>query len=76
MQALLARACYKSGAKNEAAEVASVLLRRYPYSFDANRVLAEILGADHPENAQLYRQRVIELDPYAAQVTGTMFQSD
>jgi len=76
MQALLARACYKSGLKNEAADVASALLRRYPYSLDANRVLAEILGAEHPENAQLYRQRVVELDPYAAQVTGTMFQSN
>src|SRR5512138_718197 len=71
MQALLARACYKSGAKNEAAEVASALLRRYLYSLDANRVLAEILGAERPENAQLYRQRVVEMDPYASQVTGT-----
>src|SRR5829696_4378234 len=75
MQALLARACYRSGLKNEAADVASALLRRYPYSLDANRVLVEILGADHPENAQLYRQRVMELDPYAGQVTGTIFQS-
>jgi tetratricopeptide (TPR) repeat protein len=76
MQALLALACFRSGAKNEAADVASALLRRYPYSLDANRVLAEIFGVDRPENAQLYRQRVVELDPYAAQVTGTMFQSN
>jgi len=76
MQALLSRACYKSGLKNEAADVASALLRRYPYSVDANRVLAEILGAERPENAQIYRQRVVELDPYAAQVSGTMFQSN
>jgi tetratricopeptide (TPR) repeat protein len=76
MQALLARASFQSGAKNEAADVASALLRRYPYSLDANRVLAEILGAERPENAQIYRQRVVELDPYAAQITGTMFQSN
>jgi tetratricopeptide (TPR) repeat protein len=76
MQALLARACFRSGQKNEAADVASALLRRYPYSLDANRVLAEILGAERPENAQLYRQRVVEMDPYASQVTGTMFQSN
>src|SRR5512141_293262 len=56
MQALLARACYRTGLKNEAADVSSTLLRRYPYSLDGNRVLAEILGADRPENAQLYRQ--------------------
>lgn len=75
MQALLARACYKSGLKNEAADVATALLRRYPYSFDANCVLVEILGSDHPESTQLYSQRVYELDPYAAHVTGTVFQS-
>jgi len=75
MQALLARACYKSGLKNEAADVASALLKRYPYSLDANRVLTEILGVEKPENAQIYHQRVLELDPYASQVTGTVFQS-
>lgn len=75
MQVLLARAHFRSGQKTEAAEVASSLLRRYPYCLDANRVLAEILGADRPDNAELYRQRVYELDPYAAHVTGSLFQS-
>ncbi len=73
MQALRARALYQSGSRNEAADVATSLLRRYPYSLDANRVLAEILGSEHPETAQMYRQRVFELDPYAAQVTGSIF---
>jgi len=76
MQSLLARACYRSGQKNEAAEVASSLLRRYPYSFDANRVLVEILGSDRPESVQAYRQRVIELDPYAAHVSGSILQTN
>jgi len=76
MEALLARACYRSGLKNEAADAASKVLRRYPYCLDANRVLMEIFSVDHPENAQVYRQRVVELDPYAAQVTGTVFQSN
>ncbi len=76
MQGLLARAYYHSGAKNDAAEAASALLRNEPYAFDANRILVEILGADHPENVQAYRQRVIELDPYAAQVSGSIFQAD
>ena len=76
MQALLARAYYKSGAKNDAAEAASTLLRTEPYCMDANRILVEILGTDHPENVQAYRQRVIELDPYAAQVPGSIFLSD
>jgi len=75
MQVLLARSYYRSGQKNDAADVASALLRRYPYCLDANRVLVEILGADRPDSAQVYRKRVIELDPYAGQVTGTIFQS-
>ena len=76
MQALLARACYRSGLKNEAADAAASVLRTYPYCLDANRVLMEILGSDRSENAQAYRQRVVELDPYAAHVTGTVFQSN
>ncbi|HUF00275.1 MAG TPA: tetratricopeptide repeat protein [Anaerolineales bacterium] len=76
MQVLLARAYYRSGSKNDAAEVASALLRSDPYCLDANRVLVEILGADHPESVQVYRQRVAELDPYAAQVSGSIFLSD
>ena len=76
MQVLLARAYYRSGLKNDAAEVASAVLRNDPYCLDANRVVVDILGADHPESVQAYRQRVIELDPYASQVTGSMFSSN
>ena len=76
MSVLLARAYYRSGQKNQAADEAAAVLRRYPYCFDANRVLVEIAGADRPESVQMYRQRVIELDPYAAQVTGSIFQSN
>ena len=76
MEALLARASYRSGLKNEAADAASRVLRRYPYCLDANRVLMEIFSTDKPENAQVYRQRVVELDPYAAHVTGNVFQSN
>ncbi len=75
LQVLLARAYFRNGQKNDAAEVASSLLKRYPYCLDANRVLVEIFGVEKPESAQIYRKRVIELDPYAAHVTGTVFQS-
>jgi tetratricopeptide (TPR) repeat protein len=76
MQVLLARAYYRSGAKNDAAEVASAVLRTDPYCLDANRVLVDILSVDRPESVQTYRQRVVELDPYAAQVSTSVFQSD
>ncbi|MCC6568290.1 MAG: tetratricopeptide repeat protein [Anaerolineales bacterium] len=75
MSALLAKAHYKSGQKTDAAEVASSLLRRYPYCYDANAVLVEIFSADKPENVQAYRQRIIELDPYAAHVSGSIFDT-
>jgi hypothetical protein len=75
MQALLAKAYFKSGQKNDAADAASAVLKRYPYCLDANRVLTEILGIDRPESAEIYRRRVYELDPYAAQVDGSVFQS-
>src|SRR5512134_3911807 len=54
MQVLLARAYYRSGLKNDAADVASSLLRTNPYCLDANRVLLEILGPDHPDSVQAY----------------------
>ena len=76
MSVLLARAYFKSGQKNDAADAANSVLRRYPYCLDANRVLVEILSADRPESAQTYRQRVFELDPYATQVSGSVFQSN
>jgi tetratricopeptide (TPR) repeat protein len=76
MQVLLARAYYRSGLKNDAAEAASSVLRGNPYSLDANRVLVDILGTDHPESVQAYRQRVVELDPYASQVTSSVFSSN
>jgi tetratricopeptide (TPR) repeat protein len=76
MQALLARANFKSGAKNDAVDAALALLQRYPYALDGNRVLVEVLSADRNENAQAYRQRLVELDPYAAQVSNSVFLSN
>ncbi|HEY5730773.1 MAG TPA: tetratricopeptide repeat protein [Anaerolineales bacterium] len=75
MQVLRAKAFYRSGQKNDAADAASTALKRYPYCLDANLVLAEILSNDRPESAQAYRQRVIELDPYAAQAVDNMFHA-
>lgn len=75
MEALLARAHYRSGQKNEAVEVASSLLRRYPLCLDANAVLVDILGVDKLDSVQENRQRVIELDPYAAHVSGSILDS-
>ncbi len=55
----------------------SQLLKQYPYCLDANRILVEILPAtQRAESAQVYRQRVIELEPYSAFVQDFVFHSD
>jgi len=77
MQVLLARAYFHAGQKNEAAEICSQLLRRYPYCFDANRVLVELLPeTERGESPQVYRHRINELDPYATYTTGSVFHTE
>lgn len=77
MQTLLAKACYLNGQKSDAASISTDVLSRQPYCLDANRLMAEILAAtQRAEAAQEYRQRVIELDPYAAFVTDSLFRSE
>jgi len=77
MQVLLARAYFHAGQKNEAADMCSQLLRRYPYCFDANRVLVELLPqTEQADSVQTYRKRVNELDPYITFVTGSVFHAD
>ena len=77
MQVLLARAYYHAGQKSEAAEMCSQLLRRYPYCFDANRVLVELLPqTEQGESVQVYRKRINELNPYTAFVTGSVFNTE
>ena len=77
MQVLLARAYFHAGRKSEAAEMCSQLLRRYPYCFDANRVLVELLPqTEQSENVQTYRKRINELNPYIAFVTGSVFYTE
>ena len=77
MQVLLARAYFRNGQKTEATDICTQLLRRFPYCFDANRVMVELLpGTQRAESTQVYRHRVSELDPYAAFVQESIFRSD
>lgn len=77
LQVMLARAYFRAGQKIEATEMCSALLKKYPYCFDALRILTEILpGTGRAENTQIYRHRINFLDPYAAFATGSVFQSD
>ena len=78
MQVLLARAYFKSGQKADSSDICAQLLKRYPYCFDANRIMVELLPStiNAAENTQVYRTRVGELDPYAAVSKGPVFQSN
>jgi tetratricopeptide (TPR) repeat protein len=78
MQVLLALSYFKSGQKSDASDICNQLLKRYPYCFDANRIMVELLpaAAGTAESTQVYRMRVGELDPYATFAKSSMFQSD
>jgi len=77
LQVMLARAYYRAGQKVEAAEMSMTLLKKYPYCLDALRILVDILpGTGCAEDAQIYRQRVEQLDPYSAFVNDSVFRSD
>ncbi len=75
MQTLLAKAYFFGGQRAETIELCTTLLKKYPYSFDANRTMVEILpGTGRAESTQVYRHRVNQLDPYAAFATGSIFE--
>ena len=77
LQVMLARVYYRAGQKVEATEMSMTLLKKYPYCLDALRILVEILpGAGRAEDAQVYRQRMEQLDPYSSFVKDSVFQFD
>ncbi|RPH56612.1 MAG: hypothetical protein EHM81_12890, partial [Chloroflexi bacterium] len=77
MKVLMARACYRGGQKVEATEICTELLKQYPYSLDGNRILVELLpGTSMAQSLDTYKKRVHALDPYAAFVTGSIFDAD
>jgi len=77
LKTLLARAYFRAGIKVEATEICTELLRQYPYSLDANRILVDILpGTSLAGSVEQYKKRVYALDPYAALVSGSLFEAD
>ena len=77
MLVLLALAYFRSGQKADASETCSQLLSRFPYCLTANQILVEILpGTGMADTIPTYRNRVIELDPYAAYAPASIFQPE
>ena len=77
MQILLAYSYFKGGQKSDASDICNQLLKRYPYCFDANRIMVELLPstAGATESTQVYRMHVGEMDPYTNFVRGSVFQT-
>jgi len=77
MQLLLAKAYFRNGQKAEATDLCTELLKAYPYCLDANRLMVEILpGSQHADSIPEYRNRVNELDPYAAFTQDSLFHTE
>ena len=72
LQLLRARALWLDGQRMDAAETALDILDRLPYAIDANRIMTELwLTEQRPSDAQLYLERINDLDPYLAHQMAT-----
>jgi tetratricopeptide (TPR) repeat protein len=69
LQVLLARMYFLTNRHNEATEICNQVLEKLPYCLYANHLMADILGNQDPAAAEVYLNRVRELDPYAAQTS-------
>lgn len=70
LEVVLARMYYQSGSFVEATEVCSRLLNRFPYIYEANLILTNILPKTaQAESTRIYLERLINLDPYFQFVT-------
>ena len=67
LQLLRARSLWLDGQRMDAAEAALDILEKLPYAIDANRIMTELwLAEQRPADAQVYLQRIEDLDPYLA----------
>ncbi len=67
LKVLLAQTLWHARHQPEAAEAASRILEVLPYCRDANRIMADVwLTSGQTSEAQPYRQRLQDLDPYEA----------
>lgn len=65
LEVILAKIYFNTDQKVEATETCSKIITKLPYCFEANKILTEILpGTTREEDQKVFRQRVIDLDPY------------
>lgn len=67
LQVLLAQIYFHAGMRVEAINACKKIINKYPYCFEANRLLAILLSDSlHSEEAEVYRKRLVAMDPYYA----------
>jgi len=65
LQVLLARVYYLSGAYSESAKACSEIFEKYPYCYEANQIMFELLTKSEDSTYDpIYQHRLTELDPY------------
>jgi hypothetical protein len=65
LEVILAQLYNLMGQNVEAMEICSKLISKLPYCYEANLILTKLLpGTGRSEDERIFRQRVIELDPY------------
>jgi tetratricopeptide (TPR) repeat protein len=77
LQIILAKLLFQTNQKVESSELCSKIITKYPYCLEANHILAEILpDTSKAEEARVFHDRVIALDPYAAFISSNTPSSD
>ena len=70
LQVVLAEMYMQTGARMEAIETCNSLINKFPFCLTANRILAEVLPeTERADQAQEFRTRLGELDPYYLQLS-------
>jgi tetratricopeptide (TPR) repeat protein len=65
LMVLLAQMYNFAGQRMETIDTCNKIIKKYPFCFEANRLLAALLPeTDRAADAEVYRQRLISMDPY------------
>lgn len=69
-QILLAGLLKKTGQEREAIEISKAVVQKLPYCLKANLILLQLFGQNgNKDEAAIYRQRAVAMDPYLAFIT-------
>jgi len=76
LEVILAQSNFLQGRYNETVEICSKIITKLPYCYEVNRILSIIIkDSSNSENYKVYRQRIIEMDPYNNYLTDNTFSS-